>query len=249
MRHDRGWSPMGPALHQMYLLLSISASSCAPYAKLYTEILCLLADPLGFDDPLLDIQVAARTRCWLDVNAATARFLRYSFTPDAFPTPCSTPSSAESTTTMERLDCLHAFVSVGSSVVMGSPSETPRLLPRSHLSCCSPTMPCLSGASDPVSDDEDPIPCLHVPSPRQPPAHATAASLAKSDDDIPIPRIPPRNALVLCDSEDEVLTLHRMRSCPSSTSHPFVCPCSAPQACGRCPLGYSAFPRLTVLDR
>jgi hypothetical protein len=37
---------MGPALHQMYLLLSISASSCAPSANLYTEILCLLADPL-----------------------------------------------------------------------------------------------------------------------------------------------------------------------------------------------------------
>jgi hypothetical protein len=42
---------------------------------------------------------------------------------------------------------------------------TPRLLSQSHLSCCSPQMACLSGASDLVSDDEVPIPFLYVPSP------------------------------------------------------------------------------------
>jgi hypothetical protein len=40
-------------------------------------------------------------------------------------------------------------------------------------------------ASDPVSDDEVPIPCLHVPKPWRRPAHAVAASLAESDDEVP----------------------------------------------------------------
>jgi hypothetical protein len=44
--------------------------------KAYKDFLCLLADPLGFEGPLPDIPGDARTRCWLDVIAATARFLR-----------------------------------------------------------------------------------------------------------------------------------------------------------------------------
>jgi hypothetical protein len=35
-------------------------------AHLYTDILCLLADPLDFEDPPLGIPVAARTRRWMD---------------------------------------------------------------------------------------------------------------------------------------------------------------------------------------
>jgi hypothetical protein len=38
------------------------------------------------------------------------------------------------------------------------------------------------------------------------------------------------------DSDDEVLVSHLMLSIPSSTSRPIAHP--APQACGRCPLGY-----------
>jgi hypothetical protein len=66
-------------------------------------------------------------------------------------------------------------------------------------------MPFVFGASSWVSDDDVPIPCLHVPSPRQPSAHAMTASLAESDNDVPILRIPPRSALVSCDSDDEAL--------------------------------------------
>jgi hypothetical protein len=37
--------------------------------------------------------------------------------------------------------------------------------------------------------DEVPTPCLHVLFPQRPSAHAAAASLAESDDEVPIPRI------------------------------------------------------------
>jgi hypothetical protein len=46
----------------------------------------------------------------------------------------------------------------------GSPDVSARPLPRSRVSCCSPLVPCVSGAHDQVSDDEVPIPCLHVTS-------------------------------------------------------------------------------------
>jgi hypothetical protein len=55
----------------------------------YKDFLCLLADPLGFEDPLPDIPGDARTRCWLDVIAATARFLR-----DVCPNPSPLTSTA-----------------------------------------------------------------------------------------------------------------------------------------------------------
>jgi hypothetical protein len=42
------------------------------------------------------------------------------------------------------------------------PPLSPRSLPRSRVSCCSPQVP---GAPDHVSDDEDPVPCLLVTSP------------------------------------------------------------------------------------
>jgi hypothetical protein len=49
-------------------------------------------------------------------------------------------------------------------------------LPSGH----SPPVPCVFGISDLVSNDEVPIPCLHVPSPQRPSARAAATSLADS---------------------------------------------------------------------
>jgi hypothetical protein len=63
-------------------------------------------------------------------------------------------------------------------------------------------------------------------------ARAVAASLADSDNEVPIPCNAPCSALVLCDSDDEVLFLRPVLSCPSSTLHPFVLPHPALQACG-----------------
>jgi hypothetical protein len=60
-------------------------------------------------------------------------------------------------------------------------------------------------ASDLVSDDAVPIPCLHVPPSPLPSARALVALLADSDDDVPIPHITPRSALLSCDSDVEVL--------------------------------------------
>jgi hypothetical protein len=66
---------------------------------------------------------------------------------------------------------------------MASPSETPGPLSQSHHSCGSLKVPCVSGASNLVSKDEVHIPCLHVPSPWRPSAHAAATSPANRDDD------------------------------------------------------------------
>jgi hypothetical protein len=48
------------------------ASTCSPSTHLYTDFLCLLADPLGFEDPPPGIRVAARTRSWSDIIAVSA---------------------------------------------------------------------------------------------------------------------------------------------------------------------------------
>jgi hypothetical protein len=74
-------------------------------------------------------------------------------------------------------------------VLLGSPDVSPRLLPRSCVSCCSPQDLCVSGALEQVSDDEVPIPCLHVTSPSRPSALAT--SPAASDGEFPIPFLAP----------------------------------------------------------
>jgi hypothetical protein len=73
-----------PCYHRrLYLLFadfwthpSESAPSCVPSTHRYTAFLCLLADPLGFEEPHLCIPVTARVHCWLDIVAVTARFLR-----------------------------------------------------------------------------------------------------------------------------------------------------------------------------
>jgi hypothetical protein len=102
------------------------ASSCAPSTHLYPDFLRLLADPLGFEHPPLGIPVATRNRSWLDIIAATSCFLHYVCpTPSPPPPPltsalaCAAPSSVDSATTMDSLDCSQACV------LLGSPSATP----------------------------------------------------------------------------------------------------------------------------
>jgi hypothetical protein len=107
-------------------------------------------------------------------------------------------------------------------------------------SCWSPQVPCVSGAPDQVSDDKIPIPCLQVSPPPRPSAHTTAASPADSDDELPIPRLSHRPALVSCYGDVALPPLRpRLSRLCSSTSPPIVCPQPAPKAarCGRCPLG------------
>jgi hypothetical protein len=153
----------------------------------------------------LGIPVIAWTSCWLDIIAAMVCLLccvRRTPPPLTPPLPahaCSTPRSAASTTAMVSLDGSHASVS---SVLMSSPSHLPRLLSQSLLSCCAQA-PCVSDASDLVSDDLVPIPCLCVASPLRPSDHAAETSLADSAVEVPIQRFPPRSAQVPCDSDDE----------------------------------------------
>jgi hypothetical protein len=78
---------------------SAQASSCTPSAPLYTDCLCLLADPLGFAYPPSGFPAAEQTHRWLQMLEVTACFLR-SICPALSPTSpikppahtCSTPS-------------------------------------------------------------------------------------------------------------------------------------------------------------
>jgi hypothetical protein len=97
----------------------------------------------------------------------------------------------------------------------------------------------LSGAPDRASHDEVPIPLLHVTPPPRPSALAAAPSLIKSDDEAPILPFSHCTALVSCYGDAEVPLLRPSISHLSSfTSPPIVRPQPAPQAGGRCPLGY-----------
>jgi hypothetical protein len=150
---------------------------------------------------------------------------------------CSAPSSADSANTMDSLDCSHAF-----SVLMDYPSETPPLLSQYPLSCCSPQVSCLFGTLDLVSG-RGPHSLTACPVPTGTfSAHAAAASLADSADEIPIPRFPPCSALVLCDSDDEVPIpcprLCRLSSCTPlplftlNLPHRLAAVADAPLRCG-----------------
>jgi hypothetical protein len=86
---------------------------------LISEFLCLIADPLDFEDPPPVIQVATQNRCWLDIIAVTACFLRgVCPTPPPLTPPyshahaCSNPGSADPATTADSLDCSLVSVSL-----------------------------------------------------------------------------------------------------------------------------------------
>jgi hypothetical protein len=57
------------------------------------------------------------------------------------------------------------------------------------------------------------IPRMHGTFPPQPSAHAAAPSPADSDDEVLLPRLPHRAALVLCDGDDEISLPRRGVSC------------------------------------
>jgi hypothetical protein len=65
----------------------------------------------------------------------------------------------------------------------------------------------VSGSLDQVSDDEVPIPCLHVASPPRPSAHVAAATPSDSDDEFSF-RVPPTVRLWF-----RVLVMLRFLSC------------------------------------
>jgi hypothetical protein len=106
---------------------SAPASSCTAFTPLYTNFLCLLADPLGFEDPPPGFPVTERIRCWLDRLAATACFLCCMCSALSPATPsqppalaCSTPSTTDTATTLDSLDGPPV-----TSVLMGSPCCVP----------------------------------------------------------------------------------------------------------------------------
>jgi hypothetical protein len=107
------------------------------------------------------------------------------------------------------------------SALLGFPAVSPQPFPRSRVCCCSPQVPCMSGAPVQVSDDEFPISCLHVTSPPRPAAHAAAASPTDSDDELPIPRFSHHPALVSWDGDAEV-SLRRRSVSHLTTPPPLV---------------------------
>jgi hypothetical protein len=135
--------------HLDVLFAHLQIRPCGPASTthLYTKFLCLIDYPLGLEEPLPGIPVAARTaECWLDSMSLTARFLRC--VPPSSPVhACYTPRSFEFATNMDSLACYQA------SVLLGSPFAPQRLLSPSHPPCRSPQASCMFTASDPVSDD------------------------------------------------------------------------------------------------
>jgi hypothetical protein len=100
--------------------------------RLYNDILCLLTDPLGFEDPPPGVPVEAWTRRWMDIISAMARFLLSVPKPCCVPSPptpsqhpvhaCSTPYVTDYADTIVCLDGSPAFVT---SVFLASPSVSP----------------------------------------------------------------------------------------------------------------------------
>jgi hypothetical protein len=167
---------------------SAPASSCMPFLPLNTNFSCLLADPLGFEDPPTGVPVAEQTHRWLAMLAVTACFLRSmcpALSPATPPHPpahtCSTPRTAGTATTLDSLVGPPAAVTF---VLLGSAAMSPQQPPRPHISCCSPQVSSTPGQ---ISNDEVPTSRLRGTSPPQPSAHAAAPSSANSDDEVPIP--------------------------------------------------------------
>jgi hypothetical protein len=129
------------------------ASSCAPSAPLYTDFLCLLADPLGFEDPPSGFPVAEQTHRLLAMLAVKACFLRSMCPALPLATPCqppahtcSTPCTTDTATTLDSLVGPPASVT---SVLLGSPVMSPQPPPRFRISCCSPQVSCMTDTSRP----------------------------------------------------------------------------------------------------
>jgi hypothetical protein len=121
------------------------------------------------------IPLVLRTRLWVSESlhgiaagwtSLHSRFLcrvcptPYRMTPPRSPAhACSTPTSTDPA--VDNLDCSLASVS---SVLLDSPSETPKPQSQSLPSYRCPLVPSTFGAADLVSDDEVPVPCPHDPS-------------------------------------------------------------------------------------
>jgi hypothetical protein len=143
--------------------------------------------------------------------------------------------------TASTLDSLVGPPASVNSVLLGSPVLSPQLPPRSRISCCSPQESYVPGNPSQISDDQVPIPRLHVTSSPQLSAHDAATSPANSDDEVPIQRFSHYTALVSCYGDAEVPLPNPGVSCLSfSPSPPIVCPQPALKADlrSRCPLGY-----------
>jgi hypothetical protein len=222
---------------------SAPASSCTPSTPLYTAFLCLLADPLGFGDPPPYFPVAEQTHRWLDVLVATAYFLRsmcraFSRMTASQPPACSIPCTSDTATTLDSIDGPTAYIT-SVLLLLGSPVVAPPPFPRSRGFCCTPQVLGVPGAPDRVSDDEGPIPCLHVTSSPRPSAHA--ASPADSDDEVSIPRFSHHPSLV------SVMVILRFLPCAPAFAPQLPLPLFAlnlphrlasARGRGRCPLGY-----------
>jgi hypothetical protein len=112
--------------------------------------------------------------------------------------------------------------------------DTSRLIPTQTSPAQSPQVSCVSGTPDHISNDEIPIPRLHVTAPPQTSAHAAASSPADSNDVVPILRFSHRTALVSCCDYAEVPLPGPFVSCLTSSPSPlFVRPQPALQAGGR----------------
>jgi hypothetical protein len=63
--------------------------------------------------------------------------------------------------TAAALDSMDGLPGSVTSILLGSPVAPPHLLPKSHITCCSPQISCVSDAPDQGSDDE--VPILRLP--------------------------------------------------------------------------------------
>jgi hypothetical protein len=179
------WSCYRRRLDSLLINLGIHPQAqgpcCAPTTLLYTDLLCLLADPPGFEDPPPCVPISVRTQCWRTMIACTARFLR-SFRPDisressqaTADDPSTATDSSTSTPLLSRTPSLTSATPEPQHTCNAPPSlarpvapDVSAALPGAHLPPNSPPRrrprtPGLPAAPDVSSDDEVPIPRLHL---------------------------------------------------------------------------------------
>jgi hypothetical protein len=225
--------------HRLYVLLPIypfgPASYCAPSTHLCPDFLCLLADPLGFEDPPPGVPVA-RTRRWLEKYSLQQQPVSYAVCallhPSChlpYPLCTSVPPLALLTRSLPWTVWIarKALSPLSFWVLHAQPQER----------CPRPTLTvavhrCLA--------------CLVLRTRSVMMRSPFFVYMSHPPDNLLLMLRPPRlqivmmkfpccvfhPALVLCDSDDEVLLPRPLLSCPSSTSCPFVRPLPAQQACG-----------------